>query len=177
MARVSAPSEPPAVVRGRVVAVRAHRRAHCQTRDALWPKPEESGLSLGAAAIAATAGIVVFFIWANRQTAKAHARSLYTESDTWDLFLAWPINDPYFESIRLECVRVCQEYPPAPWAGTSTKKARSALPLSWRTYSAAPRGAATLMLSVSSAGARFCGIAVLPHNRSSAQGSRSPCRS
>jgi hypothetical protein len=86
-------------------------------------------LSFWAAAIAAIAGSVVFFIWANRQTAKAHARFTPKEveaalaelldpqahdHDTWDLFLAWPINDPYLESIRLVCLRVCQECPPAP---------------------------------------------------------------
>jgi hypothetical protein len=31
------------------------------------------------------------------------------DHDTWDLFLGWPINDPYLESIRLECLRICQE--------------------------------------------------------------------
>lgn len=70
------------------------------------------------AALAAAVSIVVFFVWANRQTAKAHARFTpkdveiaLTElldpqahdHDTWDLFLAWPINDPHLESIRLEC--------------------------------------------------------------------------
>lgn len=86
-------------------------------------------MSLWAAVIAAAAGIVVFFGWANRQTAKAHARftpkdveTALTElldpqahdHDTWDLFLAWPINDPHLESIRLECLRICQECPPVP---------------------------------------------------------------
>jgi hypothetical protein len=81
------------------------------------------------AALAAAAGIIVFFAWANRQTAKAHARfaakdveAALTElldphahdHDTWDLFLAWPIDDPDLESIRLECLRICQECPPAP---------------------------------------------------------------
>ena len=85
-------------------------------------------MSLWAAAIAAAAGIVVFFMWANRQTARAHARftpedveTALTEFldpqardlDIWYLFLAWPINDPYLESIRLECQRICQEFPPA----------------------------------------------------------------
>jgi hypothetical protein len=70
-----------------------------------------------------------FFAWANRQTAKAHARFtakdveialrelLEAEApthDTWDLFLAWPINDPYLESIRQESWRICRECPPAP---------------------------------------------------------------
>jgi hypothetical protein len=86
-------------------------------------------LNLWAGVIAAAAGIVLFFAWANRQTAKAHARftpadveTALTElldpqahdHDTWDLFLAWPINDRYLESIRLECLRICQECPPVP---------------------------------------------------------------
>lgn len=86
-----------------------------------------AGIELLMAALAAAVGIVVFFAWANRQTAKAHARFTpkdveiaLTElldpqahdHDTWDLFLAWPINDPYLESIRLECLRICQECPP-----------------------------------------------------------------
>jgi len=77
-------------------------------------------LSLWTAAIAATAGIAVFFVWANRQTAKAHARftpkdveAALTElldpqahdHDNWDLFLGWRIKDPYLESIRVECLR------------------------------------------------------------------------
>jgi hypothetical protein len=86
-------------------------------------------LSLWATVIAAAAGIVAFFVWANRQTAKAHARfsprDVETalaelldpqahDHETWDLFLAWPINDSYLESIRLECLRICQECPPVP---------------------------------------------------------------
>lgn len=86
-------------------------------------------MSLWAGVIAAAAGIVLVFAWANRHTAKAHARftpedveTALTElldpqahdHDTWDLFLAWPINDPYLESIRLECLRICQECSPVP---------------------------------------------------------------
>jgi hypothetical protein len=86
-------------------------------------------LSVWAAAIAAAAGIVVFFVWSNRQMAKAHA--CFTtknveaaladlldpkahDNDAWDLFLAWPIKDRYLESIRLECRRICRECPPVP---------------------------------------------------------------
>jgi hypothetical protein len=86
-------------------------------------------VNFGIAALAAAAGLVAFFTWANRQTAKAHARftpddvetalaelldSQAHDHDTWDLFLAWPINDPYLESLRLECLRICQECPPVP---------------------------------------------------------------
>ena len=86
-------------------------------------------MTLWAAVIAAAAGIVMVFRWANRQTAKAHAgftpkdvEAALAElldphartHDTWDLFLAWPINDPYLESIRVECLQICRECPPVP---------------------------------------------------------------
>jgi hypothetical protein len=86
-------------------------------------------LSLWATVIAAAAGIVAFFTWANRQTAKAHARFTYKDveialaelldpqahdHDTWDLFLAWPIDDPHLEAIRQECLKICRECPPVP---------------------------------------------------------------
>jgi hypothetical protein len=66
-------------------------------------------------------GLVLFFTWANRMTAKSHARFtpkdveaalvefVSPESryhDDWDLFLSWPIDDPRLESIRQECVRI-----------------------------------------------------------------------
>lgn len=80
-------------------------------------------------ALAGAAVIVAFFAWANRQTAKAHARFTGKEveialnelldpaaptHDTFDLFLAWPIDDPYLESIRVECLRICRECAPVP---------------------------------------------------------------
>jgi hypothetical protein len=86
-------------------------------------------LTLWAAVIAAAAGIVAFFAWANHQTAKAHARFTASDveialaelldpeaptHDTWDLFLAWPIDDPHLESIRQECLKICRECPPVP---------------------------------------------------------------
>ena len=85
-------------------------------------------MSLWAIVIAA-AGIVAFFAWANRQTAKAHARFTQNDveialaelldpqahdHDTWDLFLAWPIDDPHLEAIRQECLKICRECPPVP---------------------------------------------------------------
>ena len=86
-------------------------------------------MTVWAAVIAAAAGIVAFFAWANRQTAKAHARFTANDvefalaelldpeaptHDTWDLFLAWPIDDPHLESIRQECLKICRECPPVP---------------------------------------------------------------
>jgi hypothetical protein len=76
--------------------------------------------------IAAVGAIVLFFTWANRYTAKAHARfqggdveAALTElvsphsndHDTWDLFLGWPIDDPYLESIRQRCLTIVRECP------------------------------------------------------------------
>ena len=78
-------------------------------------------MTLWAVIIAAAAGIVAFFAWANRQTAKAHARFTAGDveialrelldpeaptHDAWDLFLAWPIDDPHLESIRQECLKI-----------------------------------------------------------------------
>ena len=81
------------------------------------------------ALLAAAVAVVAFFVWAKRRTAKAHARFTprdveialvevldpnARDHDTWDLFLAWPINDPYLESIRQECQRIFQECPGGP---------------------------------------------------------------
>jgi hypothetical protein len=81
------------------------------------------------AVFAAAAAIVAFFVRGNRQTAKAHARFTPRDveialaevldpqarnHDAWDSFLAWPLNDPYLESIRQECQRIFQECPGGP---------------------------------------------------------------
>jgi hypothetical protein len=78
---------------------------------------------IAAFAIIST-GIVAFFTWANRSTAKAHARFQVADvrealqevvapdaqfHDTWDLFLAWPIDDPYLESVRQRCLTIVKE--------------------------------------------------------------------
>jgi hypothetical protein len=67
--------------------------------------------------------IVVFFCWANNQAKKQHAA--FTKDDVvkaienvfanelhdeWDLFLAWPINDPYLESVRQKCLLIFKEH-------------------------------------------------------------------
>ena len=64
-----------------------------------------------------------FFRWANQQTQKRHAA--FTKSDViaaienvlsggdhdeWDLFLAWPIEDAYLESVRQRCLAISSEY-------------------------------------------------------------------
>ena len=86
-------------------------------------------MSLWIGAIAAAAGIVLFFAWGNRQTAKAHARFTANDvemalaelldpqaatHDAWDLFLTWPIDDPHLEAIRQECLKICRECPTVP---------------------------------------------------------------
>jgi hypothetical protein len=86
-------------------------------------------MNLLIAVLASAAGVMVFFAWAKGRTAKAHRRftprdveTALTEvldphardHDTWDLFLAWSISDPYLESIRHECLMIREECPPVP---------------------------------------------------------------
>ena len=83
-------------------------------------------MNLWMVVLAAAVAVVAFFVWANRQTAKAHARFTLRDleialvevldphartHDTWDRFLAWPINNPYLESVRQACQRIFQECP------------------------------------------------------------------
>jgi hypothetical protein len=75
--------------------------------------------------VAWIAGVVVvlagFFVWANARTRRQHARFDLKDveaaleefvspdsrnHDTWDLFLSWPIADPYLESVRQRCQSV-----------------------------------------------------------------------
>lgn len=88
-------------------------------------------MTLWVAVIAAAAGIVAFFAWANRQTAKARARFTANDveialdellnpeaptHDTWDLFLAWPIDDQHLD--RVHSPRVLEDSPgmsASPW--------------------------------------------------------------
>ena len=79
-----------------------------------------------AAFVAGAAGIVAFFKWADRATAKAHARFQLSDvekalaelvrsdthhDDMWNLFLTWPIDDPHLESIRQQCLKIVAECP------------------------------------------------------------------
>jgi hypothetical protein len=72
----------------------------------------------------AGAAIVAFFTWANRSTARIHARFQRKDVeqalleltspdpgylDNWELFLAWPIDDPYLESVRTRCLKIVEE--------------------------------------------------------------------
>ncbi len=73
--------------------------------------------------------IGAFFAWANRATARSHARFqskdveaalvevLAQDSpthDSFDLFLSWPIDDTRLESVRQQCLRIIRETDPAP---------------------------------------------------------------
>lgn len=73
--------------------------------------------------ILSVVAVVVFFAWANHRTKREHAT--FTRGDVvaaienvlsdgyhdeWDLFLAWPIGDPYLESVRQRCIAISNEY-------------------------------------------------------------------
>lgn len=77
-------------------------------------------------AVCLLASVVAFFMGANRATGRAHARfqtkdvesalsELFAPDsptlDNFDLFLAWPIDDPYLESVRQRCLTLVQEPP------------------------------------------------------------------
>jgi hypothetical protein len=64
-------------------------------------------------------GIVAFFVWANHRTKIQHAaftkhdviaaiENVVSDGyhDAWDLFLAWPIDDAYLESVRQRCITI-----------------------------------------------------------------------
>ena len=73
------------------------------------------------------AGVAVFFALTHRATRRRHAKfapidvELALECvlddrkyhDAWDLFLTWPIDDPYLESIRLQCCDILETAAPA----------------------------------------------------------------
>lgn len=67
------------------------------------------------------ASVAAFFVWANGGTERQHARftsedvqsaienclDLHGDDhDEWDLFLGFPIDDPYLESVRQRCIRI-----------------------------------------------------------------------
>ena len=70
---------------------------------------------------------VLFTILVNRRVAKVHARFQVRDveevlaelastgsqtCDNWDQFLAWPIDDPYLDSIRQRCLTIDRECAP-----------------------------------------------------------------
>jgi hypothetical protein len=81
-------------------------------------------MAWGFAILATIAAIAIFFMGANRSTAKVHARfrredveaALHEfvspdskDHDYWDLFLVLPIDDPDLESVRQDCLKLVQQ--------------------------------------------------------------------
>jgi hypothetical protein len=79
--------------------------------------------------IVVAVAIALLFWWGNQNTKQSHARfteidvefalrevisSDSRDHDAWDLFLTWPIHDPFLESIRQRCVAICRDYPQVP---------------------------------------------------------------
>ena len=76
--------------------------------------------------IPATLAVTAFFLWARGQTRPKHAcfrlkdvqgalEQVLSQSsfnlDQWELFLRWPIDDPYWEAIRQRCRRIVADWP------------------------------------------------------------------
>jgi len=74
----------------------------------------------------AFSALIVFFILANRLTQSIHAKfekkdvvsalknlisEDYSSRDEFDLFISWPINDPYLESVRQRAIAICKQFP------------------------------------------------------------------
>ena len=88
------------------------------------------GYALIALLLTGLAGGAIFFALANRATRRTHARFTRAEveaalqcvlddnqwHDSFDLFLTWPIDDPYLESIRKQCHEIVRASAP-PRAG------------------------------------------------------------
>jgi hypothetical protein len=87
----------------------------------------EAGSIVIAVIVVCATGAAMFFALANRATRRVHAafgpkqvesalRCALDDSgyhDEFDLFLAWPIDDPYLESIRRRCHEIIRISGPA----------------------------------------------------------------
>jgi len=85
------------------------------------------GPTVIAALATCLAGAAAFFALANRATRRIHAafgpkdveaalKCVLDDAqyhDDFDLFLTWPIDDPYFESIRKRCHEILRTCAPA----------------------------------------------------------------
>jgi hypothetical protein len=83
--------------------------------------------TVGAVLLTSLVGGAIFFALANRATRRRHAGLGRIEvepalqcvlddtqcHDAFDLFLTWPIDDPYLESIREQCHEVVRTSQPA----------------------------------------------------------------
>lgn len=94
------------------------------------------------ALVVIVASIGLFVWWSNRLTAERHARfgskdvedamvelvSPHAQDhDTWDLFLAWPIDDPYLDSIRRRCLAIVQDCAPSSASADSSEEVKAAV--------------------------------------------------
>jgi hypothetical protein len=92
--------------------------------------------------IVVVASIGLFFARSNRLTAKRHARFEPKDAeeamvelvspdarnhDTWDLLLAWPIDDPYLESLRRRCLAIVQDCAPKHARAESSEEVKAAV--------------------------------------------------
>jgi hypothetical protein len=74
----------------------------------------------------ATLATTAFFLWARGQTRRRHAGYRHNDVkkaieqvlapisvslDDWELFLKWPIDDPYLEKIRQHCRQIVADWP------------------------------------------------------------------
>ena len=82
-------------------------------------------ISLALVAVTALIAVIAFvFISGNRAAAASHLQFTVADveqalaevispdaccHDAWDLFLTWPIADPYLESIRQRCLEICRD--------------------------------------------------------------------
>jgi hypothetical protein len=85
------------------------------------------GFAVGAVLLSCLIGAAILFTRGNQSTRQRHAKFGQAEvesalesvlddaqsHDAFDLFLAWPIDDPYLESIRKQCHEVVRMTPPA----------------------------------------------------------------
>ena len=68
-------------------------------------------------------GVPAFFVWANWATRRHYARFKHRDVqgvledalgpsdyyDDWEMFLGWPIDDPYLDSVRQRCSQIWDE--------------------------------------------------------------------
>jgi hypothetical protein len=88
-------------------------------------------LLIGAAVLISF--VIAFFVWGNGNAVMRREHARFTREDAqsavencldphgidhdeWDLFLGFPVDDPYLESIRQRCIRVWDEDGPEPVA-------------------------------------------------------------
>lgn len=88
----------------------------CNERCAAYDLDRVKWLLILAVSLGA---VFLLFIWLNHKTKAVHAAFARDDviaaienvlgpdmHDEWDLFLAWPIDDPYLESVRQRCIAI-----------------------------------------------------------------------